>query len=120
MIKMMDCNRKQKLAWAIGLSLVLGETALTVPGYANAALDTIRGQTLTKTDWQIGKPTYITDSTITADSVSFKDQTCLSDNTGAGGNTDWQNYNNQAAPFQGDCCFCPDRSVSGYADTGNP
>lgn len=100
MLKMMDCDRKQKLAWAIGLSLVLGETALTVPGYANAALDTIRGQTLTKTDWQIGKPTYITDSTITADSVSFKDQTCLSDNTGAGGNTDWQNYTNQAAPFQ--------------------
>lgn len=100
MLKMMDCDRKQKLAWAIGLSLVLGETALTVPGYANAALDTIRGQTLTKTDWQIGKPTYITDSTITADSVSFKDQTCLSDNTGIMGNTDWRNFTNQVAPFQ--------------------
>lgn len=82
--------------------------ALTLTGFislpslaeANGALDTIEGQTLKKTDWQIEKPTYVQDSTITADSVSFKDQTYLSDNTGAAGNTDWQNYPNQAAPFQ--------------------
>lgn len=64
--------------------------ALTLTGFislpslaeANGALDTIEGQTLKKTDWQIEKPTYVQDSTITADSVSFKDQTYLSDNTG--------------------------------------
>ena len=99
---MRDSKNKMNLALGLGLRLVLGGAAMAVPGYANAnaALDLVQGQHLTKTDWQIGKPVFITDSTITADSVSIKDQTCLSDNTGASGNTDWRNFTDQVAPFQ--------------------
>lgn len=86
---------------AVLAALVLtGTLGMVSSVYANDALDVIRKENITESDWQIKKPVYVQDSTITTERVVFENQTCLSDNTGASGNTDWMIYNNQVAPFQ--------------------
>lgn len=63
---------EKKLSRAIVLFSSL--MCISIPAYANQNVDVIKDKNLTKADWNVENPTWVRDSTITAKTVSFKNQ----------------------------------------------